>query len=1128
MALQFVVGNSGSGKTEYIFRRVTKEAEEHPDKTYLVLVPEQFTMQTQRKLVELSGSHAIMNIDVLSFKRLAYRVFDELGIKTGSVLEETGKNLVIQKVAQKQAQKLTVLREKMNRIGYIGEMKSILSELQQYHISQERLKEYLEKTSLPPSLREKLKDVLVMYEGYESFLENTFLTEEEILHVLGRVAKDSELISHSVLVFDEFTGFTPVQNKLLAQLFPLADQIYVALTIDAKENIYKSRGEHDLFHMPKQTIAILKNTAQEAGIEVNQPILLSDANQKRFVKAPAIAFMEQNLFRPYYQRRMGKEEEISIHSVLTPKQELHFAARKIYELVHKEGYRYREIAVVTGDMELYKFYAEEVFENYQIPVYLDTTREILFHPFIEFVRSLFELIQSDFSYEAVMRGFRCGFYDFLPEELDELDNYLIATGIRGWKKWDQMWLRLIKGMEEEQLERIEEMRSCCAKIWREFVEKMSQKESTAKSQISAVCQFMEKLGVEEKLNQKACQYEAENKMTKAQEYRQIYTLVMQLFEKCICILGEEKLSIRELSEVLDAGMDAMKVATIPQGYDTLIMGDIERTRLNSIKVLFFVGINDGIVPKVNSRGGILSQFERELLKDANLPLAPTARELAFIQKYYLYLNMTKPSEQLFLSYHRVNKEGKAVRPSYLIGVMSRMFPDMEIKEWGDLTKEWNLSTTEAAMQYFLHGKKDENWMVLAKLLLEKEETKDLLEAGFFRYEPQKMSRIIAGELYGEKMRGSVTRLEQFASCAYAHFLKYGLRLKERQNNDFDAMDVGNLYHAALERYSKKIRESSHDWFTIPEESRIQLAHRSLGEVIAEYSNQSIQETASGRNQLARMEHVFQQTIWALTKQIQKGKFIPNEFETGFQDKEGIGQLRFSLKGGAELLLEGRIDRIDLYEEPDKIAVKIVDYKTGSKKLQLLKVYQGTQLQLVVYMNAALSLTKEKYQKQVVPGGIFYYHIDDPVIELEGDVPFEAVQEEILKKLRPDGFINSEKEIYEAMDDSFETESLVIPARRKKNGELSKQGTQALSGEEFATVGAFVTNRIVDAANEILDGNVEISPQKDGTNTSCQYCSFRSVCAFDQKVDGYSYRNMKQMKNEEVLSKMEIENAARSD
>lgn len=1128
MSLQFVLGSSGSGKTEYIYREIVRQAGEHPKQNFLVIVPEQFTMQTQQKLVELAPNHAIMNIDVLSFKRLAYRVFDEMGRNDVQVLEETGKNLVLRKLARLEEEKLTVLRPNMNRMGYIGEVKSLISELVQYNVSPDRLEEVIRSKELSPVLRAKLSDIVVMYRAFEEFMAGNYITAEEILNILSDIAADSEILRNSVLVFDEFTGFTPIQNNLMRELLKVAERVIVTLTIDANEDFYFCRGEEELFYLSKKTIHSLMQMAELLHVEVLDPIVMEGSDRRRFQKAPDLAFLEHNLFRTGAPKDKEDVQQIHLAAARTPREELTLVAREINRLI-REGYRYREIAVVTGSMETYQNYMEPLFGKYEIPYFMDTTKEVLFHPFTEFIRAGLEMISSDFSYESVMRFLRCGFSGIEEDAIDRLDNYLLAIGIRGSKAWSKRWMKLPGQEKLYDLEKLNEIR---AKIWESMLpltKVFAEQNATVSHGIVAFYEVLTSLDIEKQLWQREQQYLEQNQQTKAKEYGQIYKIVLQLFEKYNELLGEEPLAIEEFAEVLDAGLSAASVAVIPPGYDSVTFGDIERTRLNHIRILFFVGVNDGIIPKSANAGGIISEYEREALLDADMELAPGAREQAFIQRFYLYRNLTKPSEQLYISYSKVDSEGKAIRPSYLIGAIRKLFPKLILMNVEEIEAREDFYTKQAALDYLIHGERDDAWYALAKYFRtgeesEKEMVERLLRAFYATYENSPISRGVALALYGRKPEGSVTRLERFAACAYAHYLQYGLKLSERQNNSFESVDMGNIYHDALQRYSMKLKDSEYDWFDIPDSQRETLSEEAMQEAVAAYPDMSIYASAESKHRAKRMMNIFKQTVWALTKQVRAGQFVPKEFEVRFSELDHMDALEYALTDDVTMKLTGRIDRVDTYDGGDRLCVKVIDYKSGNTSFDLIRIYQGLQLQLVVYMNAAMELTKKNHaSKDILPGGILYYHIDDPVINEDTDMSENEEEHALLQALRPDGLVNADEQVYLAMDENLEGRSEVIPIELKKSGELSSRSKVATT-EEFAVLEQYVHNKIAEQGRKIYEGDVSVNPYQDGMESSCDFCPYASVCGIDTKIPGYQYRHLESMRKEEVLDRMQTENA----
>lgn len=1140
MSLQFIFGNSGSGKSDYLYEYILQEAAAHPTQNYLILVPEQFTMQTQRELVSRQKNHAIMNVDVLSFARLAYRVFDELGRQELVILEETGKNLVLRKVAELKKKELKVLGGNMNKMGYVGEVKSLISEMTQYNVSPEDLEEFLAQEAVGDALKWKMQDILVMYRGFREYLEGRYITSEEVLTLLCEVAGESVLLRDSVIVFDEFTGFTPIQNRLMRELLSLAQKIIVSVTMDCREDFYHSRGVHELFAMSKKTVEVLQKLALETKIEIEDPIVLGNGEQKRYKDAPALFFMEQNLFRPTYRKWKGEAEEIRITKLKNPREELSFAAREITRLIREKGYRYRDIAVVTGDVPQYANYVPEIFEQYGIPYFIDQTRNILFHPFIEFIRAALEVVEYDFSYQSIFRFLRSGLAGIEEKDIDCLENYVLAKGIRGKRRWSEAWTFVMpKGGKEEatdvmqqEMLHLNEVRARIAEIFEPLFTAFSGKEHTVAEQTYALYRFICELNIEQQLKNKELILAAEGN-AKAQEYAQIYKIAMDLLDKVTSLLGEEQIGIREYGDILDAGFAGAKVGIIPPGNDRVTIGDIERTRLNHVKILFFVGVNDGIVPKNGNTGSIISQFEREKMAEHHLELAPGAREKVFIQKFYLYLNMTKPSDALYVTYSKVDAAGKALRSSYLIGTLLHMFPELCVEEPEETAASEDVLTPESGMKFFLEGLAKQNgeeayentkeqklWEALASWYLSKEnfagELGELFDAAAFSYQEEPISRAVTQALYGKILENSVTRLERFAACAFAHYMDYGLHLRERKLQEFASVDMGNIYHDALEQFAKRVEQSEYTWFDLPEDVRSEWIEESMENAIAACKNAGAFEEARNRYLLMRMKDTVRRTVWALTVQVQKGRFVPSEFEVGFSRADHLDAIRFTLSDEEKMRLRGRIDRIDTYETEDKVYVKIIDYKSGNTSFSLLNLYHGLQLQLVVYLNTALELMAKKHPgKQTEPAGIFYYHIDDPIVDGSGNETEEEVRRAVLEKLKLNGLVNEDPEIYRAMDTDFSGSSAVIPVALKTDGSL-KATSKTASTYDFHTMSEYVNETLRRTGRKILDGDVSISPYELLGRTGCEYCPYHTVCGFDARMPGYEYRRLEQFDSADVI------------
>ena len=1117
MALHLILGNSGAGKSHYLYEQVLGEARQHPERIYYVIVPEQFTMATQREFVRRQEHHAILNVDVLSFKRLAYRVFEELGKDTLQVLEDTGKNLILQKLAGQLEPKLTVLQGSLHRIGYIDEIKSFLTELAQYRIEPQTLSEMAGQKDVSPLLSAKLSDIRLLYEAFLKEIEGDYLLAEEVVEYLARLVPDSALFAHAVLVFDGFTGFTPVQQTFLQAVFPVVIDSYVALTIDAREDFYSANHVEQLFFLSKKTIHMLLALAHDTNVSVAEPVVLKDGGKRRFAKAPLLYHLEQNLFRLRQRPYMGgmeAQEQLHIVGFQRPVEELRFAAGEIRRLIRK-GYRYQDMAIVSGDVEMYASYVQQVFSEYEVPYFLDQTNPILFHPLIECVRGLLELADSDFSYEGVMRVVKSGLLPIEAGQADLLENYLLAYGIRGRRRWNQLWVRCPDWMDAEGLQALNAKRAELMDVLDPYMDAMTAKDATAIARTRALYDVMVAFGLEH-----------------SQEDGRIWRVVMDLFDKLAGLLGGETMPLREYIDVLGAGFEAAEVAVIPPGFDQVLIGDIERTRLENIRVLFFLGVNDGVIPRTNGEGGILSQLERETLAQAHYELAPTARERAFIQRFYLYLNMTKPSERLYLTYAGCGADGASRRPSYLIGMILRMFPGLVVKDGSVMPPMERMETPGAAFRYLTEGldaakcgEAPPQWRALFAWFWSGEQWQEplqkLLSAAFYRFHQKPLSPEVSHLLYGSVLENSVTRLERFAACAYEHFLTYGLQLQPREEHTFEAVDFGNLVHTALEQYAGSLAASDYDWFSVPQEARRKLAREAMQAAMAQCRNDALFTSAKNRYLTTRMEALLHQTVDTLTRQVRKGRFVPFDYELGFGMAGSLDVAEFALSEEEKMRLRGRIDRVDVMDTGEDTYVKIIDYKSGQTKFSLLSMYHGLQLQLVVYLNAAVELMKRKpHTGEVLPAGIFYYHVDEPMVETEGAVDEEEIWQRVFESLRLDGIVNEDPKIIDAMDEGFADKSDVIPVSRTKSGELSKT-SKAYTAKQLEQIRAYVNYVIRELGRRMLAGEIDVNPYQLQSKHACTWCGYRSICGFDEHMDGCGYRRLLNIRSdEEIFAAME--------
>ena len=1138
MSLRFCFGPSGSGKSHRIYEEIMQRAAEEPGRNFLIIVPDQFTMQTQKDLVMRSDRDGILNIDVLSFGRLSHRILEEVGTKEMPVLDDTGKSLVLQKVAADLKEQLPAMGSLLHKQGYIHEVKSAISEFMQYGISTQDMDKLITSAQKRGALAMKLKDLKTLYRGFQDYIRDHFITTEETLDVLRRSLSKSKILKGSVVVFDGFTGFTPIQNRLIQELMRVCAETIVTVTIGVGEDPYKMDGEQKLFHLSKKTVADLEKLAAEAEVERGEDLFVK-GGPNRFAKAPALHYLEQNLFRYQYEPYAGEQQEIHMFEALSPREEVHQTALYIRHLIREQGMTYRDIAVVIGDLEGYASYVETEFGQLEIPCFLDRTRGIVLNPMIEYIKSALQLYIKDFSYDTVFHFLRSGMADISREEIDELENYVIRTGARGYRTYSRLFTRRTEELqgnaegseqaEEKTMERLNRIRQ----QFMDAVEILHMgSQEKAGDYVSHLYDFLEQNQVQQKLLNYQQQFEKEGDLSRAREYAQIYRLVMDLLDQVYELLGEEEISRQEFADILEAGFGEITVGTIPQNVDRIVVGDMERTRLKQVKVLFFLGVNDGNIPKNASKGGIISDMDREFLIESGTEMAPSPRQQMYIQRLYLYLNMTKPSEQLYLSYAKVNSEGKGIRPSYLIDTVRKLFPAMSVEYPQNRSRLEQIEGRQEGARYLaeelreyvegtLPEEERQDFYLMYRAYEADAAGRDLLtRAAFRRYRESGLSRIVARALYGQQLENSVSRLETYAACACRHFLQYGLSLQEREEFGFEASDMGTVYHAVLENFAGKLAESNLTWWDFTEDFATKAVKESVEAYAATYGETVLYSSARNEYAITRMSRILTRTVLTLQKHLKQGSFQPDDYELSFRFAEDLDSIHVDLSEDEKMHLQGRIDRIDVSEDAEHVYVKVIDYKSGNRKFDLAALYYGLQLQLVVYMNAAMEMESRKHpDKEIVPAALLYYHIDDPTIETPVELTDEQINEQILAKLRMNGVVNSDPEVVERLDRYMQDKSVVIPVEKKKDGSFSAR-SGVLSREEMQLISSYVDAKIRSIGREILDGKIAANPYEKGNEEACTYCAYKKVCGFDGSIPGYEKRQLEDLDKQALMQRMQ--------
>ena len=1158
--LRFVFGASGAGKSTGLYGEIIDRSIKDPGTNFLIIVPDQFTMQTQKDVVRMHPSNAIMNIDILSFGRLSHRIFEETGHGSFSVLDDVGKSLVLRHVAEQLGDRLPVIGSNMRLSGYIDEVKSTISEFMQYGIGDEELLMLEEATARKRALSAKIRDLRLLYSEFLKYIKNDFVTSEETLDILCEALPKSHLIRDSVIFFDGFTGFTPIQYRVIKVLLELCREVTFAVTIGSGEDPFSSEiREQELFALSKKTVRDLerlefevqkadgaaiadfetfRNIRHSEGKE-NGDIFITSDPSVRLKNNPELSFLEKNLFRYKTATYEGKVENISIFEASSPSEEIRQTMIKISRLVKDEGYAYRDIALVCGSMETYGELISRYSAKFGIPVYLDKNTDLMLNPIIEYITSALNIVISGYRYDDVFHYVKSGMTGFSRDDADILENYVRALGIKGRRQWEDRFLRRMparftgkrnteKAGEKEllRLQRLDEIRS---RISSDLKPLFDAKSGTASQLTQALIQMIKDNDCEGKLSVYRDMFADKGDAKKVREYEQVYDRIMELLTQVNALIGSEKIDIREYKDILTAGFSEVSIGTIPQDVDRILVGDIERTRLKEVKCLFFVGVNDGNIPAKAGGLGILSEIDRQFLLDlqTSFYLAPTPREQMYIQRLYLYMNLTKPTDSLWLSYSKLGSDGKSMQCAYLIPKLQQMYENLQIERPEDDGFESQIESVHDSrdllatmMQDYAQGRLAEGdvtkLMTLCRAVSSAQEGDFLdrmIAAAFMHYNSVPLAKEVALSLYGASLFNSVSRLEKYAGCAYAHFIQYGLRLSERLEYDFKVSDLGNVFHEVLEKYTAEIISKGIEWRNLSQEDSDRILNKALTECFDSYGETILRSSARNTFLTERITRILRRTVDTLKYQMSKGVFNPAYVEMEFDKAGSIDEIDISLSDAEKdrierrMKLQGRIDRVDLFEDQEHVYVKVMDFKSGTHKFNIAALYYGLQLQLVMYMNVAVAVEKKvSAGKDVVPAAILYYHVDDPLIDAKSELEEGDINRKIKNELKMTGLVNDNPDVIRMLDGEITKASDIIPVEFKKDGSLGAR-SQTASTTEYRAISDFAGKMIRDFGKNILDGDISVNPYEMGGTSACKYCAYRSICGYDERIKGFGKRKL---------------------
>lgn len=1097
--MRIITGRAGYGKSYYCMNEIKQNLEEGYDGPLIYIVPEQFSLGAEYDVSKVINKGGILEVQVLTFKRLCHRIYNEFGYESKSI-SAAGKAMLIYSIMRDLEKDLILLKGVDRKAGLITTVCDLISEFKRYNITPEVL---LQVNTKNKRLSDKLRELAYIYREYEKRIDGKFIDSDDDLRIVTKYIEQSKIPYNAKIWIDGFDGFTPQELEVIKALNKKAD-----VTIAISE----SRDENELFLLNRKTIEKLKRFANIEEINLDEA--------KRF-ENDEIRHIEKNFNAFPVESYENKTKHVDISVTSNLYQEVENIACDVLRKVRDEGYRYDNILIATRNIEVYKPIFKMIFERYNIPYFIDTKTDLSLQPLVCLVMSLLDVCSKNFMTESVISYLKTGLTNIEDyNDIDLIENYVLKYGIKSTK-----WLDEWKYDKNEVNDKINQIRQKIIEPIQMFKQKLNGKK-TVKEFVVAVYEFLVQINVEKNIQNLLEQIKDSDSIMStenmfANSYIQVWNIFIKLLDELVDTLGTEKITFDKFQAVLKAGISTQQIGLIPTNKDQLTIGDIARSKNSHIDILYVVGVNDGLFPMQYNDEGFINDNERNLLLENDIEIAKDTKMMLLEENFNIYKILTTSKKELHISYPIADDAGTVLRPSSIINQLKKMFPKitennmvMSDFSWEDLVNTKNSTFVHLASEVRKgknEEKVDDRWFTVYKWFENNNpDFISLIKAGLsFKNTVSSMSKTSAQSLYGSTMNSSVSKLETYASCPFMFYLRYGLNAKERKVYKLETPDVGIFMHDILDKFSRHLEKQDISWRSLEKEDIEEITSTIVDETLSEFKYNIFTSNNKLKFLSLKLKRVVKRVLWLITLHIKTSEFDVAGSEITFGENAKYPPIEIELEEGNKLVLNGKIDRIDIAKTEDNKYIRVIDYKSSSKDIKLSNVYYGLQLQLITYLDVVSS-------KDILPGGALYLKLDDPIITSKKDIPIEQIEDEIRKKLRMNGIILSDVKLVKAMDTNIGTESNNINLSVKKDGTFSKM--PVATEDELKKLCKHTKYLLKQFAEEILNGNLKNEPIKNKGKTPCTYCDYKTICNFDKEL-GNRFKYINELKNEEVFEQM---------
>ena len=1076
--MNIIYGRSGSGKSEYIYNKI-KEEIKSGIKTYII-TPEQFSFTAEKKLLETLEEGATTTVEVLSFERMAYRVIKEVFGEGTKNLINSSKAMIISSLLEEYQSNFNFLSKSMENIDMI--LKQI-TEFKKHNITVEMLESQIEKTN-DTYLKLKLKDMLFIYSKFEEKIRSDYIDENDLLTLLADNIEKSHLFDNAIFYIDEFAGFTKQEYNVLSSLMQIAKEIYITVCTDDLR-VIKS-PEVDIFYDNKQTIQTLKQIG-----EIKKEIHLDKSY--RFKNAE-LEHLEKNIFAIPYTIYGKNVENISLTIAKNEFEEIEYVAKEIFKLVRDKGYRYRDIGVITKNLEEYTSLCKAIFSEYNIPVFIDEKKDITQDIFIKYVLSILDIFAKNWSYESVFNYLKTGIVKI--DRIYELENYCLKWNIKGRKWYESPW-----NFDED---------TSFLEIQKEVVTPLLELKKN-----------LDGVKTADKISKELYNFLINNILDQESIEPESFNVVVEVLDEISDLFENIKMSFDTYIKLLKTGLSHKEIGQIPQTVDKVTVGDVNRSKTHKIRAIFVIGVNDGIFPSVQSSEGFFNDKDREGLKKQGIELAKGTLEKMYEENFNIYKAFSTAEEKIYISYPAADIEDKPLRKSTMISKLKRIYPKLEEKVYEPNNAEiYNKEVTFANLLSSVNEQKDKEWYELYKWYKDDEKWAKKLDNALngldYTNVPEKINKENVRKLYGSTLNTTVSRLEKYRSCSFAYYLKYGLKLSDKEKMDIKPVDTGSFMHEVIDTFFKKVDDIKN----ITEEDMKKVIDEIIEEELSLKKNYIFTATAKYRTLVRRLKKVIYLSMKYIVQSLKLSDFdvLQSELEFGNNNYPAI---EMALEDGRRVSITGKVDRIDIAKAPNGKYMRIIDYKSSTKDIELNKVIAGLQLQLLTYVDAI------KQKENLEPAGALYFTLLEPkIIGTNKNMTKVEIEDIIRKNYKMNGLVLADVNVIKMMDNTLESgKSNIIPVSLNESGEINYKSSKTVTKEEFENLQRHTIDIIKQISKEILDGEINLKPYYivNEKKTPCIYCEYKSICQFNPRMAGNSYYYVGNKNRQDILDELSKRN-----